>query len=43
MNPALDTAYGPDRFVTSGDRFSDKYMLIDSGITDVSVCVRKKL
>ena len=43
MNPALDTAYGPDRFVTSGDRFSDKYMLIDSGITDVSVCVRKRL
>lgn len=43
MSPALADAYGPDCFVTGGDRFSNKYMLIGSGITDVSVCVRKQL
>ena len=39
--PRLDGAYGPGNFVTAGDRWTDDYSLLDSGLTGLRFKLQK--
>ena len=41
--PALDGAYGPGNFVTSGDHWTDNYSLLDSALTGIVFKAQKAL
>lgn len=43
LNPAHSKAYSPAHFVTEGDRFSEAYKLVHSGLLEPPRVVRRKL